>query len=77
MNLPREVLLNLPLITISGKDEILIENHKGIISADETLLKVKSTCGIIKLEGENLYIKEISPDFVKVAGKLEKLEFLI
>ena len=30
-DLPKDVVLNLPKITIIGNNEIIIENHKGII----------------------------------------------
>ena len=75
--LPKEITLNLPLITLWGKDEILIENHKGLALAEDFLFKIKSSLGIIEITGKNLYLKEISPDFIRLTGSLEKLEFLI
>ena len=30
-NLPRDIMLNIPKISIIGNNEITIENHKGIV----------------------------------------------
>ena len=77
LELPAEVMFGLPYVTVTGKEEILIENHKGLIWADSSLLKIRSSCGIISVSGKCLFIKEITPVCIRVAGNIEKLEFLI
>ncbi|MBQ2680271.1 MAG: sporulation protein YqfC [Firmicutes bacterium] len=77
LSLPKEVMFGLPYLTLTGKEEILIENHKGIIWADCSLMKIKSSCGIINITGKCLSIREISPGSIRVSGNIEKLEFLI
>jgi sporulation protein YqfC len=34
LDLPRDVMLNIPKITITGSNEIIVENHKGFILAE-------------------------------------------
>ena len=75
--LPREVTLNLPLVTISGRDEIIVENHKSLLWADSETAGFSSSCGILKIQGKDLCLREISSDYIKLSGALEKLEFLI
>ena len=77
LGLPKEIVFGLPFLTLSGREEIVIENHKGIIWADSCLMKIKSSCGIICICGKELFIKEIAPNCIRVRGSIEKLEFLI
>lgn len=75
--LPKEVVLNLPLVTISGREEIIIENHKCILWADSETVRIKTTCGVLKIQGSCLTLREITSDYVRLSGAPEKLEFLI
>ena len=77
LSLPKEVIPGLPYVTLTGKEEIIIENHKGILLADSSLMKIKSSCGIINITGKSLSVREISPNYIRVRGNIEKLEFLI
>ena len=42
LDLPIEVIDNLPKINIIGDNEITIENHKGILSFDKDNTKIKT-----------------------------------
>ena len=75
LGLPREVIFGLPYIALSGRDEIVIENHKGLIWANGCLLKAKSACGTITVCGTELYLREIASNYIRVEGKIEKVEF--
>lgn len=36
---PKEVIMNIPKLTIAGASEIYIENHKGILSYTDTEIR--------------------------------------
>ena len=36
LDIPKDIILNMPKITIIGQEEITIENHKGIVLLKET-----------------------------------------
>ena len=42
LELPKDVVLDLPKIIIVGRNEITIENHKGIISFKDDLIKINT-----------------------------------
>ena len=35
LELPKEIMLGLPLISLLGREEVTIENYKGILEYDE------------------------------------------
>ena len=75
LELPRELILNVPKITVTGKDKILIENYKSIISYENDVVKLNTSVGTLSLFGVNLMIKEITTEDIIVIGKVDKVEF--
>ncbi len=75
LELPRELVLNVPKITVTGKDKILIENYKSIISYENDVVKLNTSVGTLSLFGVDLMIKEITTEDIIVIGKVDKVEF--
>ena len=76
MELPKEIMLNLPLVTLVGQEEVTIENYRGILEYSEETVRVGTAAGILQLRGEKLCLKQLSADCMVVTGKVEKLDFL-
>ena len=76
LELPIDIALDLPRITIIGNVEVRIFNHKGIIEYDSQMIRVNSRIGIIKVIGNELEIKNILSEEILVVGNIEKVEIL-
>ncbi len=74
--LPKEVVLNLPLISLTGHEELLIENYKGIIEYTDERLRVNTSAGVIRVEGRGLYLKLITSESMTINGNIMKIEFI-
>ena len=72
-DLPLEIILDVPKITIVGYKEITIENHKGILSFDKLLIRINSKLGPIKIEGKELEILYIGTYTVTISGKFKSI----
>lgn len=77
LDLPSSVVLNLPLITIVGRSKINIENFKSILEYSNVKIKISTSCGILKIEGTSLYLKEFSKDKIYIKGNILKFEFIL
>lgn len=77
LELPKEVILNLPLITLVGSEEMNIENYKGIVEYSEEKIRINTTSGVIKIEGKKLNIKQLTAEQVCINGLISKLEYLL
>lgn len=75
LDIPKEVSTNIPKITISGFEEILIENHKGILEYEEFFIRLNTYIGIINVNGFNLKLEEMTSDDIKVKGKIDSIDF--
>ncbi len=76
LELPKEITMNLPLLTIIGKEEARLENYKNIIEFSDEKIRINTSCGILKLEGKNLVISEMTSNDISISGRLLKYEYL-
>ncbi|TEB07218.1 YabP family protein [Pelotomaculum schinkii] len=76
MELPGDVVLNLPKIIMIGNIQLFIENHRGIIEYTTEGVRVSVGEGEVAVVGENLMLRNILPDELCVEGKIRSLSFL-
>lgn len=76
LELPKEIVLDLPKISLIGKIQFIIENHKGIIEYTSTQIRIGSNSGVIKVQGKNLYIKTIVKEEIIITGEIDAFEFI-
>ena len=75
LELPREVVSDIPKITITGFDEILIENFKGILEYEDYFARINTSLGILNINGFNLRLNQITDDDILVNGIIENIDF--
>lgn len=74
-DLPKEIMLGLPLLTIIGTREVRIENFKNIIEFSEEKIRINTSSGILKIEGKSLVLSEINSKSISISGSLLKYDF--
>lgn len=77
LELPKEVMLNLPLISLMGKEELTIENYKGIMEYSDQCIRVNTAAGILKIQGKGLLLKQLTAECVVISGGIIGMEYLI
>jgi sporulation protein YqfC len=76
LELPKEIVLNIPKLTMLGAGDLIIENYKGIIEYDSCRIRVNTGIGIIRIVGDKLIIREITSEDIMVSGEIASLEFI-
>lgn len=76
LELPKEIMLNLPLISFIGREEVTIENYKGILEYGEETVRISTAAGILRLCGRGLCLKQLSAECMVVTGRIDKMDFL-
>lgn len=74
LELPKEVCSNIPKIVITGFDEMIIENFKGILEYEEFFVRINTHIGIININGYGLNLENMTNDDIKVSGKIESID---
>ena len=74
LEIPKEVYTNEPKLVITGFNELIIENYKGILEYEEFYIKLNTFIGIININGFNLKLEKMTEDSLKIIGKIESLD---
>ncbi|SHE30500.1 sporulation protein YqfC [Caldanaerobius fijiensis DSM 17918] len=76
LDYPKDVILDMPRITMIGDIELVIDNHKGIIEYKSDIIRLNSGCGVVRITGKNLTIKEIQPEEIYITGNITAIDFM-
>ena len=74
LEIPQEIYSNVPKITITGFNEMIIENFKGILEYEDYYIRINTNLGIINVNGYELRLENMTNDDIKVTGKIEKFD---
>ncbi|MCI1944105.1 sporulation protein YqfC [Clostridium luticellarii] len=75
LDLPRDIILNMPQIKIMGDNEIVIENHNGIILFDDSQVKINSGIGLISIYGSKFEVLFIGGSTITIGGKFKSIVY--
>ena len=74
LEMPEEVYSNTPKLTITGFNEIVLENYKGILEYEEFFASISTHIGIVNINGYNINLEKMTNDDIKITGKIESIE---
>ena len=74
-NMPTDVVLGVPILTLTGRYEVNIENYRGILEYTEQLIRVNVRSGQIRITGKSLEIDYYTTTDMKITGNVEKIEY--
>lgn len=75
LEMPPEVVSDIPKISILGFDEVIIENYKNIMEYENFYIKINTHIGIININGLNLSLMQMNQDDMKITGKIDSIDF--
>jgi sporulation protein YqfC len=75
LEIPPDVLFDLPRITLVGNQQLHIENHKGIFQFSTQTLIFFITEGRMVITGKEMCIQSISMSEVWVIGEIHAIQY--
>jgi len=76
MELPADVLMDLPRITMIGQIHIYIENHRGLLAFSDKELRLMLKRGQLLVRGEEFVIRTILPEELLLEGKISQVLYI-
>jgi sporulation protein YqfC len=76
MELPADVLTDLPRVTMVGQIHVYIENHKGLLAFSDKEIRILLKQGQLLIKGQELVIKVIMPEEIVLEGKIGQVLYL-
>ena len=74
LEIPKEIYTNIPNFIITGFEEMIIENYKGILEYEDYYVRVNTYIGIVNIHGFNLKLEKMTEDNLKISGRIESIE---
>lgn len=75
-NIPSDVVLGYPIITMTGNRSVVIESYRGIIEYRVDMIRIQTKSGQIKVLGKSLNIEYYTSDEMKIEGCIASIEFI-
>jgi sporulation protein YqfC len=76
LELPADIMMDLPRITMVGQIHIYIENHRGLLAFSDKELRLLLKQGQLLVRGENFVIKMILPEEILLEGKINQVIYI-
>lgn len=76
LDMPEDVIFDLPKIVMNGDVEISCGNYGGIIEYSTSLIKLYTGQKKLCIEGSALLIRNIDPDEIIISGKIKTVSFI-
>jgi len=76
MDLPQDVMMDLPRITMIGHIHIYVENHRGLLSFTDKELRLLLKQGQLLIKGKGFVIKTILPEEILLEGKIDQVIYI-
>jgi sporulation protein YqfC len=74
LELPKDVVMDVPKVTLIGNVQLNIENHRGIVEYNENYIRINTSIGTLKITGSSLVIKDIVSDEIVLTGCIENID---
>ncbi len=74
-DIPEDVVLDIPRITLLDNTEMRVENYKAILEYEESGIKLACKEKLIQIHGEKLNITIITDDEISISGTITDFSF--
>ncbi len=75
LEIPSDLTLDLPKLTLIGNVQLIIENHRGLIEFTAEKTVINTGRWPITLNGRNLMVRSIMVDELMIEGVIDSISF--
>lgn len=73
LELPKDLFFGAVILTVTGREEAIIENYKGILEYSTEVIRLQTkTCKLL-LSGKNLKIAYYTNEEMKITGFIDQI----
>jgi len=75
LEIPGEIILDLPKITLAGGLQLSVENHRGLLKYSAGEIHINLAEGELIIHGKDLKLHSVLPEEILVEGKIKSIAF--
>ncbi|MBQ3509664.1 MAG: sporulation protein YqfC [Peptococcaceae bacterium] len=77
MEIPKDMVLNLPRVSLFGNLQCCVENHQGILQYTPEQIGLQTGKYRIYIDGQELVITSLSAETIYIEGKIGQVRYEI
>ena len=70
---PKDVAMGLPILTITGTNDLCVENYRGMTEYTDQIIRLQSKSG--QITGKKLEVIYYTNDEMKIHGHIRTIEY--
>ncbi len=75
LDIPKDVLLDVPKITVVGNQHVWIENHTGIVEYTPEKVRVNTSLGVLVIQGKDFVLVNLLPTEIRLDGQFREIKY--
>lgn len=75
-DLPADVVAGLPHLEMIGNRQLYLEHHTGILSYSDCRIDANTVGGVLRVQGEGLYLMAMTAEELRIGGKILRVEWV-
>lgn len=76
LEIPLDTAADWPKITVNANQEVVIQNHRGVIEYDRHLVRINTKFGEVQISGAHLVLVTALKEEIAVEGRIERVEWV-
>lgn len=76
LEIPNDIIMDLPKIVLVGDLQLFIENHRGIVEYSPENVRVNVGDYEVSVTGEDLLLRNVLPDEICLEGRIRSVQFV-
>ena len=73
LELPRDIMYGAVIITAMGRNQVLVENYKGIIEYTREKIRLQTKNCQVTIQGKQLVVEYYTNEEMKITGRIESV----
>ena len=75
LEIPKEISMDYPHLTVIGKNQLFVQNGKGIVSYTDTEIQIHTSVYFLKIAGSGLTIRQMNGEMTEIRGNITNICF--
>ena len=72
---PREVISDVPRITLTGHERLHVEQHKGLVDYAPDAIALRTACGLMRIDGAGMRFVTYTAAEAVILGRIDSITF--
>lgn len=75
LDLPGDIMFNLPKVSLLGNLQLVVENHRGILKFSPEAIHININGGELVISGRELRLRSVFAEEIYIEGEIKNIRF--